>query len=75
MLNNLLFRAALAAILALAACKTPAPQPPPMSWRVATAHLEDIFEQIPNSSIEDFRKESSTAAPRSPRADSTLPLR
>jgi SAM-dependent methyltransferase len=26
-----------------------------MSWRVATAHLEDIFETIPDSSIDAFR--------------------
>jgi hypothetical protein len=31
-------------------------KPTLMSWRVASAHLEDIFTQIPNSSIEDFRK-------------------
>lgn len=32
--------------------------PRPMSWRVASAHLEDIFAQIPNSSIDDFRKDT-----------------
>jgi len=31
-------------------------KPTLMSWRVASAHLEDIFSQIPNSSIDDFRK-------------------
>jgi SAM-dependent methyltransferase len=29
-----------------------------MSWRVATAYLEDIFAQIPDSSIDDFRKDT-----------------
>ena len=27
-----------------------------MSWRVAAAHLEDVFEQIPESSIDAFRE-------------------
>jgi hypothetical protein len=29
----------------------------PLTWRVASAHLEDAFAAIPNSSIEDFRRE------------------
>ncbi|MDR3669943.1 MAG: hypothetical protein P4L36_03810 [Holophaga sp.] len=33
-------------------------QPKLLSWRVATAYLEDIFARIPNSSIDDFRKET-----------------
>jgi len=33
-------------------------QPRLLSWRVASAWLEDIFAQIPNSSIEDFRKDT-----------------
>jgi SAM-dependent methyltransferase len=36
----------------------PAVQPRPMSRRVASAHLEDIFVDIPNSSIDDFRKDT-----------------
>ena len=36
----------------------PAVQPRPMSWRVASAYLEDIFAAIPNSSIDDFRKDT-----------------
>lgn len=42
----------------------PAPRPvaapcpwKPLSWRVATAHLEDAFASIPDSSIDDFRRE------------------
>lgn len=27
-----------------------------LSWRVATAYLEDAFQEIPNSSIDDFRR-------------------
>ncbi|HLO68786.1 MAG TPA: hypothetical protein VK188_17305 [Holophaga sp.] len=58
----------LACLLALAAggCRVPAPAPAPqhapaevrqpLSWRVAAAHLEDLFERIPGSSIEDFRQ-------------------
>lgn len=47
-------------LLAAGGCRVPdpAPQAParqPLSLRVATAHLEDIFERIPGSSIEDFR--------------------
>ena len=30
--------------------------PAPMSWRVAAANLEDVFEQIPESSIDAFRE-------------------
>ncbi len=47
-------------VLALFGCKAPRVSAPAsvMSWRVAAAHLEDIFEQIPNSSIDDFRKET-----------------
>lgn len=57
---------ALLALLMLPGCRTELPEPPLsvvavppalMSWRVASAHLEDIFETIPNSSIDDFRKE------------------
>ena len=33
-------------------------RPRVMSWRVASAHLEDIFEQSPHSSIDDFRKDT-----------------
>jgi len=42
------------------AAATPQPEPKPglMSWRVATAYLEDLFAQIPNSSIDDFRKDT-----------------
>jgi SAM-dependent methyltransferase len=56
----------LAGALALPSCKpvsAPAPrtsppaQPALMSWRVANAHLEDIFETIPNSSIDAFRQD------------------
>jgi hypothetical protein len=60
---------AAALLLAIPACNVqPAPAPQPqaaqapkpklMSWRVASAHLEDIFAQIPNSSIDDFRKDT-----------------
>jgi len=65
---------ALAALLVLPGCRsvtvdpartgkveTPAATPPPaplLSWRVASAYLEDIFAQIPRSSIDDFRKET-----------------
>lgn len=47
-------------VLAVFGCKAPQVAAPPraMSWRVATAHLDDIFEQIPNSSIDDFRRET-----------------
>jgi hypothetical protein len=34
------------------------PKPTLMSWRVASAYLEDIFTRIPNSSIDDFRKDT-----------------
>jgi len=52
--------------LALPGCRIPAPAPAPapparpalLSWRVASAYLEDIFADIPNSSIEDFRRET-----------------
>ncbi|BDU77046.1 class I SAM-dependent methyltransferase [Mesoterricola sediminis] len=37
------------------ACRVPAPAPAPLSWRVAAAHLEDVFADIPGSSIDDFR--------------------
>jgi len=59
---------AAAAVLSLTSCQppaAPAPAPPPapvppakpalLSWRVANAYLEDIFEKIPNSSIDAFR--------------------
>lgn len=36
----------------------PAMVAPLLSWRVASAYLEDIFAQIPKSSIDDFRKET-----------------
>jgi len=36
----------------------PQPQSRLLSWRVATAYLEDLFAQIPNSSIDDFRKDT-----------------
>ena len=57
---------AVAALLALAGCKVEplsapkaaAAAPALMSWRVASAYLEDIFATIPNSSIDDFRKET-----------------
>jgi len=61
------------ALLALPGCKVAAPEPAPaavpapparpalMSWRVASAHLEDIFADIPNSSIDDFRRETPEA--------------
>jgi len=47
-------------VLAVSGCRAPqvATPAPVMSWRVATAHLDDIFEQIPNSSIDDFRRET-----------------
>jgi hypothetical protein len=52
-------------MLALPGCKVqPAPalptatRPAAMSWRVASAHLDDIFAKIPNSSIDDFRRET-----------------
>ena len=39
-----------------AAAAVPAqPKPALLSWRVANAYLEDIFEQIPDSSIDAFR--------------------
>jgi hypothetical protein len=57
--------------LVLSGCRTWTAEPPRMaaepakpklmSWRVASAHLEDIFAQIPNSSIDDFRKETPEA--------------
>lgn len=52
-----------AALLTQVRCQAPAPAaapvpaPEPMSWRVASAHLEDVFGIIPGSSIEDFRRE------------------
>jgi hypothetical protein len=52
---------AVAAALPLACDRTAQPEPPKpaarplLSWRVATAYLEDIFAKIPNSSIDDFR--------------------
>lgn len=50
-----------AALVTQTRCQAPAqaqvPAPAPMSWRVASAHLEDIFTAIPNSSIDDFRRE------------------
>ena len=58
---------AMVPFLALPGCRTWEAEPPkkvepvkpkPMSWRVASAYLEDIFAQIPNSSIDDFRKET-----------------
>jgi hypothetical protein len=55
--------AASAALLTQTRCqapavtKAPAPTPALLSWRVASAHLEDIFTTIPNSSIDDFRRE------------------
>jgi len=47
-------------VLAFVGCRAPrvAGPGPVLSWRVAAAHLEDVFEQIPNSSIDDFRKET-----------------
>jgi hypothetical protein len=33
-----------------------AERPSPMSWRVAGAYLDDIFEKIPSSSVDDFRR-------------------
>jgi len=65
--RHLAMAGALAALLALPGCKVaPAPAPGPeaapkpalMSWRVAAAYLDDIFETIPNSSIDDFRKDT-----------------
>jgi hypothetical protein len=54
----------LATLSALAGChREPAPAPvvgsprPLMSWRVASAHLEDIFATLPDSSIDDFRRD------------------
>jgi hypothetical protein len=44
---------------ALAQAPPPKPKPKPLlSWRVATAYLEDIFAKIPNSSIDDFRRDT-----------------
>lgn len=57
----------LAPVLLLPGCKVrsaPAPmaaRPALLSWRVASAYLEDIFAKIPNSSIDDFRKETPEA--------------
>ncbi len=50
-------RAFLVLLLALTGCQRAPVTAPPMTWRVASAHLEDIFAEIPNSSIDDFRKE------------------
>ena len=62
---------AAAFLVALPGCKAPMAEPPKpvaaaqpvrpalLSWRVASAYLEDIFAKIPNSSIDDFRKETS----------------
>jgi hypothetical protein len=63
MLKHRSFRLVPLLALAALACKPPSvpvtvPAPPVMSWRVATAHLEDIFEAIPNSSIDAFRMET-----------------
>ncbi len=33
----------------------------PMSWRVASAHLEDIFAEIPHSGIDDLRRDTPEA--------------
>ena len=41
-----------------AAMPEPPARPKLLSWRVASAYLEDIFAQIPNSSIDDFRKDT-----------------
>ena len=59
---------AIAVLLVLPGCRsvavepprveTTAPPAPLLSWRVASAYLEDIFAQIPKSSIDDFRKET-----------------
>ncbi len=69
-IKSIIFSFGLAALITLPGCRphaprTPEPAPaqapaaPPeprlMTWRVAGAHLEDIFAEIPNSSIEDFR--------------------
>jgi hypothetical protein len=64
--KSLLLLGAMAALLALAGCKVnyaEAPKAesaakPLMTWRVASAYLEDIFAKIPNSSIDDFRRET-----------------
>ncbi|BDU74619.1 hypothetical protein [Mesoterricola silvestris] len=67
MLNRSASRLALLLSLAPLACEAPrtlapaAARPPVLSWRVASAHLEDIFEQIPSSSIEDFRRDTPDA--------------
>jgi hypothetical protein len=56
----LLLALAVSALL-VPACTAPVTQPPGrqvMSWRVASAHLEDLFAEVPNSSIDDFRKET-----------------
>jgi SAM-dependent methyltransferase len=56
----------MALLLAVPACQVKyasAPQTAPvqprlLSWRVASAYLEDIFARIPNSSIDDLRKDT-----------------
>jgi hypothetical protein len=55
----LVLLAAPAALVTQTRCQTPAPAPAPalLSWRVASAYLEDAFGAIPNSSIDDFRRE------------------
>ena len=45
----------------LAAPAPAAARPALLSWRVASAYLEDIFAQIPNSGIDDFRKDTPDA--------------
>ena len=66
--THLSMAGAMAALLALGCKVEPAASPAPaaqaparpaiMSWRVASAYLEDIFATIPNSSIDDFRRET-----------------